>query len=85
MFPLRKRRQVSVCMFNCLAPLDILFLRQGEVIESLKNRPVCKSFDASDCPCSQSGESVDGWIEFRANTIQNMNIKPGDQIDIQPI
>ena len=84
-FPLRKQRQVSVYMFNCLAPLDILFLRQGEVIESLKNRPVCNSPDPSDCPRYQSGERVDGWIEFRAGTIQDMNIKPGDQIDIQPI
>lgn len=85
MFPLRRQRQVSVYLFNCLVPLDILFLSQGEVIESLKNRPACKSSDPCDCSRYQSGESVDGWIEFRADTIQNMNIESGDQIDIQPI
>ncbi len=85
MFPLRKQRQVSVYMFNCLAPLDVLFLRQGKVIDYLENIPICQSSDPDFCPRYQSSDNADSWIEFRAGTIQKMNIKSGDQIDIQPI
>ena len=85
MFPLGKIDQASVYMFNCLVPLDIVFLKKGVVVELFENVPICEEVDSDLCPLYQSSEKVDHWLEFREGTIQRMDLEVGDLVDISPI
>ncbi len=50
MFPQTKAQKKSVDMFNCLAPLDILFLNDGQIIDMSAKTPICASCEPDECP-----------------------------------
>ncbi len=85
MFPLEKIDQASVYMFNCLAPLDIVFLKQGAIVGLSEKTPICKKSDPDLCPLYESPEKVDHWLEFREGTIQRMGLAVGDLVEISPL
>ena len=85
MFPLGKVRLASVYMFNCLAPLDVVFLKKGGIVDLFEKTPICEEVDSSLCPLYRSSEKVDRWLEFREGTIQRMGLEVGDLVDISLI
>ena len=84
-FPLSKTDRVSVYMFNCLAPLDVVFLRNGAIVDLSEKIPICEESESGLCPLYQSSEKVDHWLEFREGTIQRMDLEVGSLVDISPI
>ena len=82
MFPQRKAQRKSVYMFNCLAPLDLLFLNDGEIVDLSENTPVCKSPDSDDCPLYESSRPFDNWIELRSGSIGRFGLTIGSQVDL---
>ena len=85
MFPLEKIDQTSVYMFNCLAPLDIVFLKKGAIVGLSEKTPICKKSDPDLCPLYESPEKVDHWLEFREGTIPRMGLALGDLVEISPL
>lgn len=84
-FPLEKDDQASVYMYNCLAPLDIVFLKKGTIIDLFEKTPICLETDSDLCQSYQSSEKVDHWLEFRDGTIEKMGLQEGDHLDLLPI
>ena len=70
----------SVYMFNCIEPLDILFLDSDVVVDVVHRAPVCTSDEPRDCPLFSSGQEFDSWVEFRAGTLRRQNVNVGDQL-----
>ena len=75
----------SVYMFNCLEPLDILFLDSDVIVDVVHRAPVCTSDVSSDCPLFGSGQEFDSWIEFRAGTLKRQGVSIGDQVMIDSL
>ena len=82
MFPQRKAQRKSVYMFNCLAPLDLLFLNDGEIVDLSAKTPVCRSPDSDDCPLYKSSRPFDNWIELRSGSIGRFGLTIGSQVDL---
>jgi uncharacterized membrane protein (UPF0127 family) len=82
MFPQSKQQNKSIYMFNCLAPLDILFLNDGEIVDLSPNTPICTSADPDDCPLYESRQPFDNWIELRSGSINHFGLTIGSQIDL---
>jgi uncharacterized membrane protein (UPF0127 family) len=79
-FPQDSLVRKSVYMFNCLEPLDILFLDSDVVVDVVHRAPVCTSDASSDCPLFSSGQEFDSLVELRAGTLRRQNIGIGDQL-----
>ena len=69
-------------MFNTLAPLDMLFVRQGRVIAVEAEVPTCPAL-----PCRSYGpsEPADGVVELRAGEAARLGIGPGTEFDVDTI
>ena len=61
-------------MKNCLAPLDLVFTRDGQVVGIEAGVPPCT---ADPCPSYRSPGPVDGVIELRAGRAKELGLKPG--------
>ena len=82
MFPQSKAQRKSVYMFNCLAPLDILFLNDGQIVDLLSDTPICASADPDECPLYESRQPFDNWIELRTGSIDRFGLSIGSQINL---
>ena len=82
MFPQTKAQKKSVYMFNCLAPLDILFLKDGQIIDMSVKTPICASAEPDECPLYESSLPIDNWIELRSGSINRLALSIGDQVDL---
>ena len=82
MFPQSKVKRKSVYMFNCLAPLDILFLNEEEIVDLSPVTPICVSADPDACPLYESKQPFDNWIELRSGTINRLGLTIGSQVDV---
>jgi len=82
MFPQSKAQKKSVYMFNCLAPLDLLFLNDGEIVDLSPRTPICTSADSDECPLYESSRSFDNWIELRSGSIDRLGLSIGIQVDL---
>jgi len=83
LFPFNPPRPTQFWMKNTLIPLDMLFLRQGEIRVIEANVPPCK---ADPCPTyGSSTEDIDQVIELRAGRAAELGLKVGDRITIQQI
>ena len=82
MFPQSKAKKKSVYMFNCLAPLDILFLNEGEIVDLSPVTPICVSADPDACPLYESRQPFDNWIELRSGSINRLGLTIGSQVDV---
>ena len=81
-FPFDRPRPLSFWMFNTLAPLDMLFLRDNRVMAIEADVPVCT---ALPCPSYGPKRSSDGVVELRAGEARRLGIRPGDQVTIETI
>ena len=85
MFPQSKAQLKSIYMFNCLASLDILFLKDGQIVEMFAQTPVCENSDPGECPLYESGLPIDNWIELRSGSIERFGLSVGSHVDLIPI
>ena len=82
MFPLGRLRLALVYIFNCWAPLDIVFLKEGSIVDLSEKTPIRIEADSRLCPYCQSSGKVDHWPGFRLGTIQKMGLQVGDRVDL---
>ena len=73
-FRFEPARPVGFWMKNCLAPLDLVFTRDGQVVGIEADVPPCT---ADPCPSYRSPGPVDGVIELRAGRAKELGLKPG--------
>lgn len=85
MFPQRKAQKKSVYMFNCLAPLDLLFLNDGEIVDLSAKTPICTSSDPDECTLYESSRPFDNWIELRSGSIGRFGLTIGSQVDLMAL
>ena len=82
MFPQSKAQKKSIYMFNCLAPLDILFINDNQIVDLAPETPICTSNDADECPLYESSQPFDNWIDLRSGSIDHFGLSIGSQIDL---
>ena len=81
-FPFDRPRLMRFWMHNTLAPLDMLFLRQGRVIHIERWVPVCP---ALPCPSYGPTQLGDGVVELGAGEANRLGISTGDPVRIESI
>ena len=81
-FPFDRPQPLRFWMFNTLAPLDMLFVRQGQVIEIESMVPPCSSLP---CPGYGPDQPADGVVELGAGEANRLGIEVGDSAHIHTI
>jgi uncharacterized membrane protein (UPF0127 family) len=81
-FSFSPARQVGFWMKNVLINLDMVFLHKGKVVAIASNVPPCTT---EPCPVYGPGEVVDQVIELKGGRAQELGIKPGDRLVVQPV
>ena len=81
-FPFDQRQPLRFWMLNTLAPLDMVFIRDGRVMAIEADVPVCPAL-----PCRGYGpsEPSDGVVELGAGEVRRLGIQVGDKINIVTI
>jgi hypothetical protein len=81
-FPFKPARPLRFWMLNTIAPLDMVFVHQGEVIAIEAEVPICPAM-----PCKAYGPmaDADGVIELRAGEAKRLGLGVGDAVAIKPI
>ncbi len=80
LFPFEPPRSVRFWMENTPAPLDMVFLLNGEVKAIVANVPPCTT---RPCPTYGSGTSVNQVIELRAGRAAELGLRAGDRVTIR--
>ncbi len=65
---------VGFWMHKCIVPLDLVFIRDGKVVEVKAQLPPCPRLP---CPSYIPKEPVDGVIELQAGRAAALGIKAG--------
>ena len=81
LFPFPQPRRASFWMRNVPVPLDMVFLRNSEVIAIAAEVPPCP-----DLPCPSYGPAqalVDQVIELRSGRAAEIGLQPGDTVTIE--
>lgn len=73
---------ISFWMKNTLIPLDMVFLRDGQVKSISHNVPPCT---ADPCPTYSSQLPVNQVLELRGGRATELGIKVGDRLTIEPV
>lgn len=81
-FPFDRPRLMRFWMHNTLAPLDMVFLREGRVIHVERRVPVCP---ALPCPSYGPSQLGDGVVELGAGEAERLGIARGDSVRIESI
>ena len=82
LFPFANPRRASFWMKDVPVPLDMVFIRNGQVVEVI-TAPPCTAE-----PCDTYGpgnQIVDMVLELRGGRAAEIDLQPGDRIDIQPV
>jgi hypothetical protein len=82
LFPFEPPRPVYFWMKNTPSPLDIVFLLNGEVKAIAVNATPCTS---DPCPVYPSNSAVNQVIELRSGRAEELGLKVGDRVVIQPL
>lgn len=81
-FPFQPPQPASFWMHLTPAPLDLLFLRQGQVAAIQEAAPPCLKLP---CPSYTTSGPVDGVIELAAGQAAALGIRPGTPVRITPM
>ncbi len=83
-FPFNPPQPAAFWMFNTLLNLDIIFLRQGQVVYIAADVPGCP---AQPCPVygPPSDQLVDGVLEFRGGTAAALGLQVGEVVEIREL
>ena len=81
-FPFKPARPLRFWMLNTIAPLDMVFVHQGEVIAIEADVPICPAM-----PCKSFGPmaDADGVIELRAGEAKRLGVGVGNAVVIETI
>lgn len=82
LFPFEEARIAQFWMKNCLIPLDMIFLKEGKIVEIVANAPPCQS---NPCPVYGPLIPVDRVIELREGRAAQLGLKVRDSVLIQPV
>ncbi|MEM9136070.1 MAG: DUF192 domain-containing protein [Cyanobacteria bacterium P01_F01_bin.42] len=80
LFPFEPPRPAAFWMKNTLMALDIVFLREQQVVTIHADVPPCKT---PTCPTYPSNGPVDQVIELEAGQAQRLGVAVGDRIEVQ--
>ena len=88
-FPVRPSQPMRFWMRHTLAPLDMVFIRDGRVLDIAANVPVCAALPCpsywADADGNGRADFVDGVIEIGAGETLRLEIHPGDEVIIESI
>ena len=76
-FPYKDATIRKFWMKNTVSPLDIVFCREGKVVEILKGEPFSTKLIGPDC-------LVDMVVELPAGTSEKLEITKGDDVVFKP-
>lgn len=82
LFPFPNPRRASFWMKDVPVPLDMVFIRQGKVVEVITAPPCAAE------PCDTYGpgnQIVDQVLELRGDRAAEIGLQAGDTINIQPL
>ena len=81
-FPFKPARPLRFWMLNTIAPLDMVFVHQGEVIAIEAEVPICLAL-----PCQSFGPmaDADGVIELGTGEAKRLGLGVGDAVVIEMI
>jgi uncharacterized protein len=82
LFPFEPPRPVQFWMRNTLIPLDMVFMRDGEVKAIASNAAPCTT---EVCPLYGTAISVNQVLELPAGLASELGIRVGDRLTIRPI
>jgi uncharacterized protein len=82
LFLFEPARPVSFWMRNTLIPLDMVFLRDGEIKAIAAEVPPCTT---PSCPTYPSGAAVNQVIELRSGRAAELGLAVGQQLTIQSV
>ncbi|MEL7051724.1 MAG: DUF192 domain-containing protein [Cyanobacteria bacterium J06555_13] len=83
LFPFPQPRRARFWMKDVPVPLDMVFLRNSEVIEIAAEVPPC-----ANLPCPSYGPEqalVDQVIELRSGRAAEIGLQPGDTVTLSPV
>lgn len=80
LFSFSPPRPVGFWMKNCFINLDMVFLRNGQVVAIANNVPPCQK---EPCPVYGPPVDVDQVIELRGGRAKELRIKPGDRLVVE--
>ena len=88
-FPARPSRPMRFWMHNTLAPLDMVFVRDGRVLDIASNVPVCRALPCSsywaDADGNGRADFADGVIEIGAGEAERLRVHAGHAVVIESI
>ena len=88
-FPVRPSEPMRFWMRLTLAPLDMLFIRDGRVLDIAANVPICAALPCrsywADADGNGRADFVDGVIEIGAGEARRLSIRSGDAVTIEAI
>ena len=88
-FPVRPSQPLRFWMRHTLAPLDMVFIRDGRVLDIAANVPICAALPCrsywADADGNGRADFVDGVIEIGAGEALRLNIRSGDAVRIEAI
>lgn len=73
-------RVVRFWMRNVLSPLDMIFLREGEIIHIARSVPPCRGVI---CPAYGPDAPVDQVIELRGGGAEELGLAVGDSLRVE--
>lgn len=73
-FRFNPAQPVSFWMHQCLAPLDLVFVREGRVVDIKADLPPCPRLP---CPTYRPAEPVDGVVELKAGRAAELGLTVG--------
>lgn len=80
LFPFEPPRPVNFWMRNVQVPLDMVFIRQGEIVAIAHSVPPCTT---PTCPTYGPDAVVDHVLELRGGRAEELGLSAGDTLDIQ--
>lgn len=80
LFPLAEPRVPRFWMKNVKIPLDMIFLRDGEIRAIAANVPPCTS---NPCPTYGPDEVIDQVIELAGGRAAQLGLEVGDRVEIE--
>ena len=88
-FPARPSRPMRFWMHNTLAPLDMVFVRDGRVLDIAADVPVCRALPCpsywADADGNGRADFADGVIEIGAGEAERLRIRAGHAVVIERI
>ena len=77
LFLMGEEKEQSFWMYECIIPLDIIFIKDNKIKSIFHNCPPCKSTTT----CNNYQSEADKVLEVKGGTCKKLNINEGDIIE----